>query len=368
MARDFDRDVDRRSFVRAAAALGLAGGIAGCTDSIPGSGNGGQSQAQTGPVETFVRGYQQDDPELARSAIHPESPIYDQGNAQAVKETDIELQSVSVTSETKGILRVELLMSNQDGKEREQVFTFWIRPYEGEAKIWQIKTGPPSENDLSTPGDEGTPMETEEPAEETEEPTETETEEPDGTPTDALFYDGFEDGVERWDVHENDWGPTSAVAYRGDLAAAIKTNDGVSALASADIGTGTRISEFSYYWRETSGSYGGGIQLLNSAGDVEIGTASDNPEWVVDDSEGIQAVASGTGYNRWIRTELTFDWGRGTVAVTFRDTETGKTYSQRHGLKQGRDIQRIQLTAFTSELDWRNDSCYMSWDEIVARE
>jgi hypothetical protein len=363
MEWDLDRDIARRSFVRTAAALGLTGGIAGCTDSIPGTGNGGRSQAQTRPVETFVRGYQQDDPELARSAIHPESPIYDQGSDEAVRKTNIELQSASVASENRGILRVKLLMSNQNNAGREQVFTFWIRPYEGEPKIWQIMTGPPSENDLSTPTDEGTPMETEEPA---DEETETEPEEPEETPTDALFDEGFEDGVERWEVHEDEWGPTSAVSYRGDLAATIKTNSEVSALASVDIGSGARISEFSYHWRETPGSYGGGIQLFNSAGEVEIGTTSDNPEWVVDDAEGIRAVHSGTGYNRWIRTELTFDWGRGTVAVTFRDTETGEGYSQTHGLKQGRDIQRIQLTAFTSERDWTNDSCYMSWDDIAV--
>jgi hypothetical protein len=363
MERELGRDIARRSFVRTAAALGLTGGIAGCTDSIPDSLNGGRSQGQTGPVETFVRGYQQDDPELARSAIHPESPIYDQGSDEAVRRTNLEIQSATVVSEDRGILRVKLLMSNEDNAGREQVFTFWIRPHEGEPKIWQIMTGPPSENDLSTPTDEGTPMETEEPA---DEETETEPEEPQETPTDALFYEGFEDGVERWDATADRWGQTSAVAYSGEYSAAIGTNTQVSALASADIGSGTRISEFSYYWQETSRSYGGGVQLFNSAGEVEIGTASDNPEWIVDDAEGIRPVASGTGYNRWIRTELVFDWGRGTVEVTFRDTETGDGYSQTHALKQGRDVQRIQLTAFTSERDWKNDSCYMSWDDIVV--
>lgn len=354
-----ERSFARRPFIRHAVALGATGAIAGCTGDIPGIG-GGNSAGAPEPIRKFVRGHQEDDPQLVRSSIHPNGPLSGGVTDEEIDRLHVEIISGATVPDHENVHRVRLEIDAPDMGTRTQVFTFWLRSHEGTAKIWNLEQGSPSEN-LSTP------TETEEPTEtETGEPTETETEEqPEETPTDALFYDGFENGVERWHVHEDAWGQTET-AYRGNYGAGIDAGGQLSALASVELEQPRAISTFRYYWLETSGSYGGGVRLFNGADEMEIGVATDNPEWVVDDAEGPQSVDSGTDYGRWIRTELTFDWDNSVVMVSVRDTESGTNYTGSHGLKQGYDIQRIELTAFTSRYGWENGSCEMYWDDLVA--
>jgi hypothetical protein len=107
---------------------------------------------------------------------------------------------------------------------------------------------------------------------------------------------------------------------------------------------------------------------LNDAGDVEIGTTSDNPQWIVDDGEGVTQVHPGTEYKRWVRVSLRFDWTSETVEVEFEDTESGTSYAETHALKQGENVKRIQIRGFTSERGWKTGECHMLWDEVLARE
>lgn len=280
-------------------------------------GNGGDGPAA--PVRAIARGYRDDDVDAVREATHPESPLLESLRESEVTELDVEVVSAEIVrrSDGRAVVHAELDLSGGSGAPQGIVdFTAETRTHEGTWLLWQLRQGRPTPT--------RTPRETDDPTEtprETEEPTESEK----GTPSsDALFYEGFESGIGRWKVHEESWGRTSRAAYEGDYSAGISSRGQMSALASVDLGSGERVGRVSYYWAETGGSYGGGLRLLNGDGAVEIGTASDNPQWVVDDAEGVATVDRGGDFGNWIRTDIRFDWVEGVAEVAFQDRATGR--------------------------------------------
>lgn len=360
--RDDGRCQTRRSFIEAAAAAGIAGGVAGCTDGGPlGSGSG--DDGPVAPVRQIARGYRSDDVDAVRRATHPDSPLLETLTEREVQNVDVEVASAEVVRREDGsaVVHAELELSGGNNAPQGTTdFTAETRTHQGSWMLWQLRQGRPTPT--RTPGETADPTET---ATETDAPDETDEPTPSG---DALFYDGFEGSLDGWEVHESEWGRTADAAYDGQYSAGVSARGTVSAIASVDLGAGERVGRVGYYWKETAGSYGGGLRLFNSADRLEIGTASDNPQWVVDDADGVRTVDGGSDYGNWIRTEVDFDWDEGVAAVRFADTASGASYSEVHPLKAGRDVRRVELTAFTSDNGWQSGSCQMYWDELRVEE
>ena len=164
--------------------------------------------------------------------------------------------------------------------------------------------------------------------------------------TTAIQFD-FETGdTSRWD-DVNDLSAVTGTVYNGSYSG--HCDNAQSGTYQARVvppgySGGKQPGEYEYYWYETDDSFGGGIRLFNSNGNVEVGTATDNPEWDIDDGNGVNQVYGGDGYGRWVRFRLTFDWGAGTFSADFEDLQSGSSFTDSgRPLKQGVDIERIQI-------------------------
>jgi len=159
------------------------------------------------------------------------------------------------------------------------------------------------------------------------------------------FFDGFEDGdFDGWEqntfsiVETRTLGEYSVEPY-GSL---IGDKEGSRIPPNASGGVDPR--DFEFYWNESSNSHGGGVRLFNSNGNVEMGAATNNPQWIVDSGNGMEEVYYGDGYDRWIRVRVyNFDFDVGTFDVTFEDQQSGSTTTVNRPLKQGVDIEKIQV-------------------------
>lgn len=129
---------------------------------------------------------------------------------------------------------------------------------------------------------------------------------------------------------------------------------------------GVKPSKFEYFWNETANSYGGGIRLINSNGNVEAGFATDNPQWEIDDGGGIETVYSGDGYDRWIRYTITFDWSKGTFDIEFEDLQSGYVFTDyNRQLMRGLNIEAIQVEDFSFNT-WREGSSIDMWFDNIS--
>lgn len=191
----------------------------------------------------------------------------------------------------------------------------------------------------------------------------------------ALNSEGFEDSeMGLWDIAAEEWGRSTEYQNTGEYSAGLTkggpdTRDFISTIATAspaNLDGGVRISEFTYHWLELESSFGGGVRLFNSDGNLEVGVASNNPSWIID--AGTENEVTADGYRRWIETSLSFNWGDGTVSVGFVDTETGTTHSGEYSLKQGADVETIEISAYTGARGWKSESCHMYWDDIAVVE
>lgn len=137
---------------------------------------------------------------------------------------------------------------------------------------------------------------------------------------------------------------------------------------------GVRISKFEFWWQETSGgSHGAGVRLVNSNGDFELGIATDNPQWYVDDANGLAEVkGDDNNYDRWVRFTVTFDWDAGTFDYDFEDPTAGTTRSgSGRPLKQGVDVETIALENFdTGGGGFRTsgNAVEMWWDDVLVEQ
>jgi hypothetical protein len=161
-----------------------------------------------------------------------------------------------------------------------------------------------------------------------------------------------------------------AGSYSGesdDRQATVK--DPMAYAAPSALSGGVQASSFEFYWQETTNQRGGGVRLKNSNGNFEVGLATNNPQWDIDDGSGVTQVFSGDGEDRWIRFKITFDWGNSTFSTDFEDLQSGSTYSDTgRALKQGTDLERIELWSYTGG-SWgssADDLSRMWWDNFTV--
>ncbi|WP_277543640.1 protein kinase domain-containing protein [Haloarcula laminariae] len=176
--------------------------------------------------------------------------------------------------------------------------------------------------------------------------------------------------LDEWDNVHSELELTQQPVYEGQSSASIRTS-GVSTVAQIDpFNQNRQMQRFTYYWHEGSASFGGGVALETTDGELEVFAGTNNPEWTVINGfdEDRQTVYEGDGYDRWIRTDFTFDWESGTVTTAFTDLQTASSENLTVDLASGTGIGRIRLVGFTSarypDEGFYTGSCYMRWDNI----
>lgn len=316
-------------------------------------------------VRAFLSALDGSDADAFRTTLHPQSRLRETFTSEEIEATSAELLAIERVGVEDGLAvvnaRVELSGGTtvQDGR---YWLAFRLQEYGGAWRVRSLTGGRQTPSPTATATPSSTPVSTATPTATRGEPTATE------RTGSTAFFEGFEDGTDRWEVFVSDgWRTVGGLSHTGDQSAAASRGTHTRRIAAADVNTTAPATEFSYYWLEVGGSYGGGVRLLNDAGEVELGFATDNPEWVVDDASGVEVVGSGEGYERWVETAAAFDWAAGTADVSFRDLESGETYEGTHSLKAGENVSRIQLSGFTSEHGWETSSCRMAWDDISLR-
>lgn len=190
---------------------------------------------------------------------------------------------------------------------------------------------------------------------------------------------GFETNLEDWTVVEGSFDRTDEFAFEGSYAAGVNSEKRVTTVASLELPDSIRLRRLSFVWRESQSSFGGGVLVRNASGNMECFAGSDNPEWVVignndTDGPGSSYIGQSDGtnqgvYDRWIRTEIEFDWNANTFRASFTDTETGDTSTEAFPLNEGDNVDQIELHGYTDASyepgsEPATGSCHMHWDEI----
>lgn len=129
---------------------------------------------------------------------------------------------------------------------------------------------------------------------------------------------------------------------------------------------GKQVSYFEYhYWEKDPSSSGGGVKLKNSNGNLEIGTATDNPEYFVEAEYSYGDVADSGNYASWVTVSFDFDWSAGTVDVTFEDPNAGFSHSDNYKLMDGTDISTVEIRNFGGS--WNSGDIDMWFDNFNFR-
>lgn len=195
-------------------------------------------------------------------------------------------------------------------------------------------------------------------------------------PADVLsigqFFTGIEDGnLNEWTIGAE--GSTSAVTsrtYEGSYALANNSEDGTQ-YSEADakrsiFANDIQVERVEIYFQETGDAFGGGFKVENNNDNDVCGWASDNPSWNYYDNNGTSSYYSGDGYNNWIKSVITFDWGAGTFDISSEDMSTGSTASSTgQPLINTTGVGKVSVWAYTGgtfgdgKRDWW-------WDNILA--
>lgn len=177
-------------------------------------------------------------------------------------------------------------------------------------------------------------------------------------------FAGFESGnLNDWTV--NNLSTAQDRVWAGEYSAFANTVETTQPLASQALFDGTEIPIFSFAFQETTASNGGGIRLKNSNGDYELGIATDNPQWIIDDNNGESQIYAGDGTDRWVRFELSFDWLDNTFRFKGRDYESGEVITEdTRPLKQGVDIETVEIWSYGG--GWGGGSDIEMWFDNVG--
>jgi hypothetical protein len=181
------------------------------------------------------------------------------------------------------------------------------------------------------------------------------------TSTTKTFEDFEGTPSSRWDIWQLS---TSSKSYEGSQSAYFGGyGDGTSLAERTLESGGAQISWISFWYYEPGNTTGHGIRLVNSNGDYEVGAMTDNPQFSFDDASGPHRLNEGDpNYSNWTKCTVYFDWAKGEATVEFTDNTTG---SETGNLKQGVDIERIELWTYSSGTWGRgNYDQHNYWDLI----
>lgn len=114
--------------------------------------------------------------------------------------------------------------------------------------------------------------------------------------------------------------------------------------------SGERIDEFSFNFFEDSFQHGGGIRLINTEGTYEVGMATDNPAWILDDGTGdSEQIYSGDGTGRWVFVRFRFDWENGQYDYYIEDKSSGTVRQGTRDLVSGKNIAAAEIWTWSTQ-------------------
>lgn len=172
----------------------------------------------------------------------------------------------------------------------------------------------------------------------------------------------FDDDYPKWTV--NNGGRVTDYVWEGTYSFYSSADDTGMQASRTYFPGGEQPSTFTYYYRETSNSTGGGVRLVNSNGNYEGGTATDNDEYEVDFANTTGLVHDPAhGYGLWVRVTWDFDWANGTVTVAFEQPDGTSHYSNTYTLKQGVDVETVELWNYNGGT-WGSHNLDMWWDGL----
>lgn len=182
-----------------------------------------------------------------------------------------------------------------------------------------------------------------------------------------LFY-GFEDGTV--DSFSSPGALTASTnrAYEGTYSCYADVAEPTSPIATESPDAtqgGANVSYFYWYFNEPSAQKGGGIRLWNSNGNLEMGVATDNPQWFINDGNGFNEVYGGDGYDRWVEVLITLNWGANAFDITITDLSTFSEYSDTgRPLVNGTDFEYFTIDGHNQGA-WNSDSDYGMWVDNI---
>lgn len=164
------------------------------------------------------------------------------------------------------------------------------------------------------------------------------------------------------------WNKVTDRIYDGSYSGYYKASDtdttGIMADKAIHPG-GAQPDYIEYIWQETSYSWGGGISIVDSAGNEVFGMADDNPQWDIKDANGWRQVYGGDGYDRWIKYRIEFDWVNGNCSIYFEDLSTGSVYKESGiPLINATDVETLEIRNYHSD-SWRTGSQFEMWIDAI---
>lgn len=180
----------------------------------------------------------------------------------------------------------------------------------------------------------------------------------------TAFVETFEKGLNKWDVYTDSF-TQSDQEYKGSYSGGASSGGLNKRILAEKVlaPNGYKPSKLTYYYYEYQTSHGGGIRIVNSDGEYEVGTATDNPEFDVSSAESIGQRDEGSGYKNWVKVEINFDWKNDEFTYTFEDLNTGRTQTGTESLKHGKDLSKIRIENYNG--GWSKGSDFNMWFDNI---
>jgi PKD repeat protein len=183
-----------------------------------------------------------------------------------------------------------------------------------------------------------------------------------------IAFEDFENGLgSAWTVNSS-FSIQTSQAFNGSQSAG--DFDQGSPYISADYAPnslkgGVRVDSIGFYWYETSSNNGFRFRFLDNSGNTVLSVGGNNPQWTIDlDGDGsCFQFFGGDGYNRWVKTRITFDWQAGTYTYFYEDLQSGTTRSGTRALNSATNIEKIEIRGENNEGPGYN--CLGQSDNIV---
>lgn len=174
-----------------------------------------------------------------------------------------------------------------------------------------------------------------------------------------------DDSFETWNTPA--WNQVTDRVFEGTYAGHYSSGGGIDVLASKTLyPNGKQLDFFEYTWQETSGSNGGAVSLVDSAGAEVVATATDNPSWEIKDANGWRQVYNGDGYDRWVTFRIEFDWGNSQFSIRFKDHSSGAIYEESGiSLINATDISSVEIRNYSSD-SYTSGSNFDMWVDGIS--
>jgi hypothetical protein len=179
-----------------------------------------------------------------------------------------------------------------------------------------------------------------------------------------LYFD-YESGLNGWVDASSASVDRSTTSHEGTHSLFIENTSDAGIETIYKLDAEDQIQRLTFYYRENTNSYGGGMRLLNAEGDQVMGAVTTNPGWAVIDSGGKTEFYSSSNYYEWHRVEIDFDWDAGLADVNWQNVESGDRAAYTAGLENtGSGVLKMQVQSYAN--GWNTDGAELTYwlDEV----